>query len=941
MDRSSKRLIKFLLIIGLVLFTSVQAADTKAPVLPLVQASPQTDVTNRIIVRYRPGFRAAVNNNRGSQLPSLSSLAGMPLKMLRPMSGGAHVISLPGFLSLAQVRQIADRLANDPTVEYAEPDQLMRHFFTPNDPGYISNQWHYKDVVISSEPASANLPLAWDITTGDPSIIVAVLDTGITEHADIDSNIFDNSGRVVAGYDFISDEGANNTFYVANDSDGRDNDPRDPGDWITSLEANGIDKGGFFNSLGCNVPANSSWHGTHVAGTIGAQTNNGFGVAGVAGGGTGAGGVKIMPVRVLGKCIGYTADIVDGMRWAAGILIRPAGGNATDFPDNPVNPARVINMSLGGIGACDITFQSVVDDVTAAGTLVVVAAGNDAQNAANATPASCNGVVTVAALRRDGAMAGYSNFGTTVELAAPGGDGPLTSDYINSTYNTGTTTPVADTYAWLGGTSMATPHVAGVAALVLSVDPTLTPAQVTTILQTSARSFITGTGRDCATTTCGAGMLDANAAVILAAGIGTLQADTAMLSFPGTILGATASAMTVTLTNTSLAATINLDTVIDSADISGANASEFAVGTQNCATAALLVGMSCTIDITFTPLLTNGNGVRSATLTITSDAVNNPNVVTLSGVGGPTATVAATDAMAAENPLDTGTYTITSDQPALAGGLPVNYTTSGSATSGVDYVALSGSATIPAGMTSTTVTLTPINDADVVLPESVILTLSASIDYTVGAISSATVNITSDENLPPIARAGPDRAVLFGQTVTLNGSTSSDPQGAIASYAWVETTATGTILSSNTVAQPTFTAPLSATTITFQLTVTDDDPMTPLTNSDSVTITAIQPGGQGGSGGGGGGCFIATAAYGTALATDINFLRYFRDHYLLTNGPGRYFVELYYRYSPPAAAWLRNQDGLRAAVRVSLAPLVGLSRWLKQSFLADSHNEDD
>ena len=134
MDRSSKRLIKFLLIIGLVLFTSVQAADTKTPVLPLVQASPQTDVTNRIIVRYRPGFRAAVNNNRGSQLPSLSSLAGMPLKMLRPMSGGAHVISLPGFLSLAQVRQIADRLANDPTVEYAEPDQLMRHFFTPNDP---------------------------------------------------------------------------------------------------------------------------------------------------------------------------------------------------------------------------------------------------------------------------------------------------------------------------------------------------------------------------------------------------------------------------------------------------------------------------------------------------------------------------------------------------------------------------------------------------------------------------------------------------------------------------------------------------------------------------------------------------------------------------------------------------------------------------------------
>jgi len=248
MERSGELLIKFLLITGLVLLTPVQAADTKTPVSPLVLTNPQTSVTNRIIVRYRQGFRASVNNTRGSQLPALSSLAGVPLKMFRPMSGGAHVIALPGFLSLAEVRQIADRLANDPTVEYAEPDQLMRHFFTPDDPGYTSNQWHYKDV--STEPAAANLPLAWDITSGDPSIIVAVVDTGITEHADIDSNISDGSGRVVAGYDFISDENANNTFYIANDGDGRDSDPRDPGDWITSTEASG----GFFNPLGCSVP---------------------------------------------------------------------------------------------------------------------------------------------------------------------------------------------------------------------------------------------------------------------------------------------------------------------------------------------------------------------------------------------------------------------------------------------------------------------------------------------------------------------------------------------------------------------------------------------------------------------------------------------------------------------------------------------------------------
>jgi len=563
MDRSAKHLIQFLLITGLVLFNPVQAADTTSPAFPLVLKNPQASTTNRIIVRYRQSFRASVNNTRGSQLPSLSSLAGVSLKMLRPMSGGAHVISLPGFLSLAEVRQIADRLANDPTVEYAEPDQLMRHFFTPNDPGYTSNQWHYKDV--STEPAAANLPLAWDITSGDPSIIVAVVDTGITEHADIDSNISDGSGRVVAGYDFISDEDVNNTFYIANDGDGRDSDPRDPGDWITDFENSGIDSGGFFT--GCRV-SDSSWHGTHVAGTIGALTNNNSGVAGIAGGGTGTGGVKIMPVRVLGKCGGFVSDIADGMRWAAGVLVRPAGGNATDFPVNPVNPARVINLSLGGGGSCDQTYQDAINDIIAAGTIVVVAAGNEAQDAANSQPANCNGVVTVAALGRDGAMASYSNFGNTVDLAAPGGDGFANSTRIYSTLNSGTTTPVADSYEWYIGTSMATPHVAGVAALVLSVDPSLNPAEVTTILQTSARPFVIGTGTDCVTSTCGAGMLDANAAVILAVGNGTLQANTAILSFPGTILGNTTAAMTVTLTNTSVAATtINVDAVIDNNDM--------------------------------------------------------------------------------------------------------------------------------------------------------------------------------------------------------------------------------------------------------------------------------------------------------------------------------------------------------------------------------------
>lgn len=914
---------KFIIFIAsLVLLMPVQAAETNFPAKSLLQTNTAPSVTNRIIVRYHQSMRATVSNVRGLQMPNLSTLAGVSVRMFRPMSGGAHVITLPGFISLDEVYKIANRIAADHNIDYAVPDLLMKPFIEPNDPGYVADQWHYKDV--GTETASANLPTAWDFGTGDPAIIVAVLDTGITEHGDIDSNIFDGTGRVVAGYDFISDEDSggalpDNTFYVANDGDGRDNDARDPGNWITLLEANGTDKGGFFPSFGCNVPKDSVWHGTHVAGTIGAATDNATGVAGVTW------GVKIMPVRVLGKCLGYESDIVDAMRWAAGVLVRPGGESVIDFPDNPVNPAHVINMSLGGGGACNAAFQSAVDDVTAAGTLVVVAAGNETANAANVQPASCNGVVTVAALKRDGARASYSNFGTTVEIAAPGGDLPTVSNRIYSTYNTGTTVPAADSYEWLLGTSMATPHVAGVAALVLSADPTLTPAEISAALQASARPFVTGTTLDCTVTTCGAGMLDAFAAVNLVAV--TLNTDTTILSFPSTNLSTTAAAMTVTLTNAS-ASSVTLDATTN-IDITGTNAAEFAVSADNCV-GALAAGMTCTIDVTFSPITTNGP--RNASLVITSSAANSPNIIALNGVGGPTITVVATDSAAAENPLDTGTYTITSDLP-VVGDLDINFTVSGAATTITDFVALTSPATILNGAVSTIVTLTPVDDADAVTPESVILTLAANANYTLSASKKATIFITSDENIQPIANAGPDQTVFLGQTVTLNGIGSYDPQGAINAHLWIETTATGVVLSTPNQVQTTFTAPASPATITFQLTVTDDDAM-PLMDTDTVTINVIQQGG-GKGGSGGGGCFIATAAYGTAMATDINYLRHLRDFYLLTNNPGKKFVELYYRYSPPFADWLREQKSLRAAVRVSLAPLVGLSRWLEESFASE------
>jgi serine protease len=240
-----------------------------------------------------------------------------------------------------------------------------------------------------------------------------------------------------------------------------------------------------------------------VAGTIGAASNNGVGVAGLNW------VSPIVPVRVLGKCGGYTSDIVDGMRWAAGLAVSGVPANA--------NPARVLNLSLGGSGACGSTYQGAINDINAAGAIVVVAAGNSNANAANHRPANCDGVVTVAATDRDGNRTFYSNFGSVVEISAPGGEtntnspSPAPLNGILSTLNAGSTTPGAATYGYYQGTSMAAPHIAGVLSLMLSIDPTLQFAQSLQILQSTARSFPAGSS--CTPATCGAGIADAGAAL--------------------------------------------------------------------------------------------------------------------------------------------------------------------------------------------------------------------------------------------------------------------------------------------------------------------------------------------------------------------------------------------------------------------------------------------
>lgn len=426
--------------------------------------NPALQAHGRIIVKYKNNATenkvSALSTN---SIQKISSMSGRQVIYMRTLATGAHLIKTDSDISAIEYQKMLTDLKADPNVEYAEPDLLLKPMATPNDP-YYNQQWHYFDTV-----GGLNLPTAWDLSTGT-GVIVAVLDTGYRPHADLVANI-------LPGYDMISDAD------IAQDGNGRDSDAQDNGDYAPAGE--------------CDPAASdSSWHGTHVAGTIAAVTNNGLGVAGVAY------GAKILPLRVLGRCGGYTSDIADAMIWAA-------GGNVSGTPANP-NPAKVLNLSLGGGGSCTATQQNAINTARNLGATVVVAAGNENQNASNSSPANCSGVVTVAATGRTGSRASYSNYGSVVDVAAPGGDG---SSGVLSTLNSGTTTPGSDNYAFYQGTSMATPHVAGVVALMYSVKPSITPDEVESILKSTARTF-PGTCNQC-----GTGIVDATAAVKAASGV--------------------------------------------------------------------------------------------------------------------------------------------------------------------------------------------------------------------------------------------------------------------------------------------------------------------------------------------------------------------------------------------------------------------------------------
>lgn len=428
--------------------------------------------TPRLIVKLKAdGAKAALT--APLRLARVAEDAGVALSRLRTLATGAELMAFAQPLAPDVAERIAARIASDPDVEYAVPDLRRRAERMANDE-FIGGQGYLAD-----GPASISAFSAWDVTTGSPNIVVAVIDTGIRPHVDL-------AGRILPGYDMIADP------MVANDGGGRDADASDPGDWLAAGENTGA-------NADCTVE-NSSWHGTAVSGIIAANTNNIIYAAGIDW------AAKILPVRVLGKCGGYDSDIIDAIAWAGGL---PVAG----VPANPT-PAHVINMSLGGAGACLQSYVDTIAAVYAHGVTraIVAASGNESDDAAGHAPGNCAGIIDVASTTSSGRLASYSNFGPTITIAAPGGQYRAnTSQGIIVLSNTGTTVPVADSYKVGGGTSFAAPMVSGTVALMLSVAPSLTYTGVRSILLATAKPF--SATSDCTIASCGAGIVDASAAV--------------------------------------------------------------------------------------------------------------------------------------------------------------------------------------------------------------------------------------------------------------------------------------------------------------------------------------------------------------------------------------------------------------------------------------------
>ncbi|MCX7512630.1 S8 family peptidase [Frateuria sp. STR12] len=485
---------------------------------------------DRFIVTWRPGSAehanpALMQQSMGAAIsraglmrstfgPQGTRMAAVHASFGRRLAIGADLLRTSRKLDRSEAAALMAQIASDPAVLHVAPDVLRRPVadiaapaslrpsaFRPSDADYRQYQWDLKapsghDTAFGHRNwGGSRVNAAWDLADGK-GIVIAVLDTGITTHVDV------NTQLASAGYDFISDK-----LLSGRKKDGRRAGGWDRGDWTTSEPWKSMCTDAFY------PPQPSSWHGTHVASTVGAErTNNGIGMAGIAY------RARVLPVRVLGHCGGYDSDISDAIIWAA-------GGHVDGVPDN-THPAQVINLSLGGYGQCtaDDPMGRAIALANRRGATVVVAAGNDSDNAKYYSPASCPGTITVAATGVTSRRAFYSNYGRAVDLAAPGGGiyagdrssgDQVTDGFVWQAINSGASGPVADdsNYAGYAGTSQATPHVSGTIALMQGARlarglKPLSPAKVLEILQRTA-----ATPRVAPDRRIGAGILDAYAAV--------------------------------------------------------------------------------------------------------------------------------------------------------------------------------------------------------------------------------------------------------------------------------------------------------------------------------------------------------------------------------------------------------------------------------------------
>ena len=418
-----------------------------------------------------------------SEVKSVDDLFKIKTSYVRTTAQKATVVTLSSKLTAEQAEKYMAALSSNPSVASVEPDLLRRsnartrtaatskvaqvaqaaqasnQVVAPNDTLY-PQQWNLHGT------KGLAAPEAWKTAQG-AGVTVAVIDSGIVKHPDLDAN-------VLPGYDFITEPS------IARDGNGRDSDPTDQGNW----EEAGV--------CGADAEASeSNWHGTHVAGSIAAIMNNKRGIVGVAP------STKILPVRALGMCGGYDSDIADAMVWAA-------GGTVEGVPANS-NPAKIINLSLGGEGTCPATYSKAIAEVNKRGAILVVAAGNDGQDASKVAPANCGGSIVVGATDQNGKRSDFSNYGKIVDVSAPGSN-------IMSTVDLGTTVSTGAGYTEYDGTSMAAPQVAGVIALMKSVDPSLNAERAKQILKQSSKPLT------CDVNGCGSGIVNAASALAMVQG---------------------------------------------------------------------------------------------------------------------------------------------------------------------------------------------------------------------------------------------------------------------------------------------------------------------------------------------------------------------------------------------------------------------------------------